>query len=35
MLVAVIALYSRAPAATDGFLVENLTGLHLDRRPGG
>ena len=30
MLVAVIALYLQGPGGADGFLVERLTGLHLD-----
>ncbi len=30
MLVAVIALYLQGPGGSDGFLIERLTGLHLD-----
>ena len=30
LLVAVIALYLQGPGGTDGFLIERLTGLHMD-----
>ncbi|MDQ1536543.1 MAG: NADH-quinone oxidoreductase subunit [Actinomycetota bacterium] len=34
MLVAVIALYQYGPGGADGFLVQKLTGLHLDQTAG-
>jgi NADH-quinone oxidoreductase subunit M len=34
MLVAVIALYQHGPGGADGFLVQKLTGLHLDQTAG-